>query len=343
MHIFKITLAADAPAGASTRAFSGVAYSGGLIPEYNAVIDLSSVALPAAMPLLLQHNHSKVIGKIDGADVVDGALLITGQLFTSDEDAADVIAKADAGAEYQMSIGIWYSAAAQVAEGAAVSVNGQAFAGPLDVLTGGTIREVSVVALGADPETSMVLLTADPAAITTAPAAPAADPAAPSVDPVELSAVMRLAVADARVAELSAQVEDLTTRAASAAVQVVELTAARDTFAARVAALEAAAADQAAADKAAAVEAAVSAAIAAGKVPPAAADSARALAAADLQAFEGLMANAAVIAPQRANGAYTKQLPEVSLSAEQAARADAAGIPHAIFAAAMKAAAAKFN
>jgi hypothetical protein len=191
----------------------------------------------------------------------------------------------------------------------------------------------------------MVLLTAEPAAITTGATISADPTAAPAVDPVELSAVMRLAVADAKIAELSAQVADLTDRATSAAMQVVELTADRAIFAARVVALEAAAeaaaeaAELAAkADAAAKVEAAVSAAVAAGKIPPAGADAARTLATADLAAFGAFLEAAAVIAP-RAAGDYTKHTPTVSLSAEHAAIADAAGIPHAIFAAKLKAAA----
>lgn len=54
---------------------------------------------------------------------------------------------------FQMSIGLYGYDELYIASGNAETINGQQFQGPVTVLQNGKVREVSVVALGADPNT----------------------------------------------------------------------------------------------------------------------------------------------------------------------------------------------
>jgi hypothetical protein len=60
-----------------------------------------------------------------------------------------------------MSVGAYNASEEFVAAGRNIEVNGRQFSGPVSVLRNAHIREVSIVALGADPETSAKLFTQD--------------------------------------------------------------------------------------------------------------------------------------------------------------------------------------
>ena len=60
-----------------------------------------------------------------------------------------------AGAEWQMSIGANADEYRRVEAEEKININGQELAGPLYVITKSTLREVSVVAVGADASTNM--------------------------------------------------------------------------------------------------------------------------------------------------------------------------------------------
>lgn len=138
--------------------FEGVAYSGGLVPDYGVVVDLASARVEAPMPLLFGHRHEKDIGVIERAEVADNRLTVAGQLFAGiDPDADKVVAKARAGAAYQLSVGLFDFNVEFVGQGKTVTVNGQQFQGPVEVIRDAHIRETSVVALGADPNTAVTV------------------------------------------------------------------------------------------------------------------------------------------------------------------------------------------
>lgn len=138
--------------------FSGVAYSGGRIPSWNAVIDLASTTVTEGMALLLDHGRgasgSSPIG-IHREAVNDGQQIrVAGDLFGDiDARADDIRKKSQRGARWQMSVGLYESNDEFIAAGKSIALNGQSFQGPLLVLRGGVVREVSIVTLGADPST----------------------------------------------------------------------------------------------------------------------------------------------------------------------------------------------
>ena len=137
--------------------FDGIAYSGGLVPNYEPiVIDLTSLRAQAPMPLLYEHTRELAIGTVASTVNTGDALTVTGSLFSGfDATAESVAQKAAAGMPWQMSVGVFDFSVESVPAGKSISVNGRDFAGPVAVLRGAHVREVSVVALGADPDTAV--------------------------------------------------------------------------------------------------------------------------------------------------------------------------------------------
>lgn len=136
----------------------GVAYSGGKMSlpgwRHPVVVDLAGMEIPESVPLLTNHENKtdSRIGLISAA-VRNNVLEITGEIVSDSKDAADIIAQGKAGADWQLSIG------ADVKECELVKgsreVNGQEVEGPFYHIKKSSLREVSVVAVGADAHTNM--------------------------------------------------------------------------------------------------------------------------------------------------------------------------------------------
>jgi len=155
-----------AAASAGARRFSGVAYSGNVITDHGyweaVTFDLAGVTAAAPMPLLLQHDQDRQIGVIDSV-VNDGQqIAIGGKLFTGIDPSADAVAaKADAGAPWQMSVGIFPDRIENTRPtDGDVSVNGRPVPGGTTIFRSARVREVSFVALGADPATRALVFNA---------------------------------------------------------------------------------------------------------------------------------------------------------------------------------------
>jgi hypothetical protein len=148
--------------GDGPKKFSGIAYSGGLAKSYGVVIDLATTTAAAPLPLLLEHERGAVIGAIGKVANSGTQLGVDGELFSDiDEDAAALVEKAKR-IKYQMSVGIFDFTYEFIPAGKTVTVNGQSFNGPIDVLHNGVIREVSVCVLGADSNTSVSFFSLPP-------------------------------------------------------------------------------------------------------------------------------------------------------------------------------------
>jgi len=145
-------------AGGARPKIVGTAYSGGKmsLPGWKnpVVVDLSGMELPESVPLLANHENrtSARIGMVS-ASVKNNVLEISGEIISEGSEAADIVAQSKAGADWQLSIG------ADVKECELVrgkrEVNGQVFDGPFYHVRKSSLREVSVVAVGADAHTSM--------------------------------------------------------------------------------------------------------------------------------------------------------------------------------------------
>jgi hypothetical protein len=140
------------------RRLTGIAYAGGIITDHRSydrvAFDLSSTTLATPIPLLCNHDHDCTIGVITAA-IIDSAVRIESELFTGiDADADEVANKADAGMPWQLSVGIYPGEITELSAGTRIVLNGVTVEGPLIVFRNNRIREVSVVALGADSRTT---------------------------------------------------------------------------------------------------------------------------------------------------------------------------------------------
>jgi hypothetical protein len=138
----------------------GVAYSGGKMRlpgwRHPVVVDLAGMEIPEAVPLLTNHENrtgarvGMVKARVDG-----NTLVVEGEILSSSGQARGIVEQARAGAEWQLSIG------AEVQEWDLVRsrriVNGQEHEGPFYHVKKSVLREVSVVAVGADASTRMQL------------------------------------------------------------------------------------------------------------------------------------------------------------------------------------------
>ncbi|MBT4823117.1 MAG: hypothetical protein HON70_45850, partial [Lentisphaerae bacterium] len=169
----------------------GVAYSGGKMNlpgwKHPVVVDLSGMEIPDSVPLLTNHENrtGSRVGMV-AARVEDDALHIEGEIVSNNGQAAGIVEQAEAGADWQLSIGAEVKKSELVKTGTRV-VNGQEHAAPFYHVTASVLREVSVVAVGADQGTRMqvaasftltgeVPMQDENTRSTPPPAGPAADP-----------------------------------------------------------------------------------------------------------------------------------------------------------------------
>lgn len=138
-----------------TAAFSGVAYSGDVVNGGRVVIDLSSTSIRTPIPLLFHHAQEQVVGRVDAARNSGQELTISGEVYADNPLGRGIRDKGRRGHPWQLSVGV-FDFETQSFRGGVV-VNGRTIDGPIEVLRGGRVREVSVVSVGADARTSMQL------------------------------------------------------------------------------------------------------------------------------------------------------------------------------------------
>lgn len=139
---------------------TGMAYSGGKINlsgwRHPVVVDLAGLQMPDPVPLLANHeNRTTSRVGIVMARVENGSLLIEGEVFSTNGQAQGIVEQAKAGADWQLSIGAEVQQAELVAKGQVREVNGIKQEGPFYHVKAAVLREVSVVAVGADASTRM--------------------------------------------------------------------------------------------------------------------------------------------------------------------------------------------
>lgn len=139
----------------------GIAYSGGKMRLFGwsrpVVVDMAGLAIPESVPLLANHeNHTHGRVGVVVAKAVDGRLEIEGEIVGEGELSGAIVSQGKAGADWQLSIGAEVEAAELVQEGKRI-VNGVEHEAPFYHVSKSTLREVSVVAVGADKATHMTV------------------------------------------------------------------------------------------------------------------------------------------------------------------------------------------
>lgn len=122
--------------------------------RYPVVVDLAGMAIPSqARPIRFSHDPSAGVGHTDSIRVETGQLIATGVISRDTAAAREVVASSRNGFPWQASIGASVEEFEFVKERQTVFVNGQEFAGPVNVVRKSTLSEISFVDLGADGAT----------------------------------------------------------------------------------------------------------------------------------------------------------------------------------------------
>lgn len=145
-------------AGAKVRKFSGVAYSGAVIPGHwywgDVIFDLTTMSVSDKLPALIDHDRAQRCGYTTASSISNEAGLTVGGVLMSNDHGSKVAQESDEGFPWQMSVHIEPGSIEEVMSGTTTMVNGQALEGPLVVFKNSKIIEVSFTATGWDANTS---------------------------------------------------------------------------------------------------------------------------------------------------------------------------------------------
>ena len=138
---------------------TGVAYSGGSFRQWWSAlpcyVDLSGMRMAEQVCLMLDHDYDPEcrLGVIEAKN--DGKTLTIDGEFDTGNPLAQSIIRAGKKFCWQLSIGAENVKVERVDEGTVETINGNTVNGPALVVRESVLREVSIVAIGADAKTSM--------------------------------------------------------------------------------------------------------------------------------------------------------------------------------------------
>jgi len=152
-----------------------VAYSGGLmtVPGWGpVVIDLAGLDIPASQVGILADHDSTLKGIVGHgrAQVDGGRLVVAGTIAPSSDAARQIIELAKSGFSFQASVGVTPTEYERVRAGQTVEANGRAIQAPATgflYVKAGALREVSIVAIAADRDTSVSIAASERDSMTT--------------------------------------------------------------------------------------------------------------------------------------------------------------------------------
>lgn len=152
------TLEIGKPTG-TFREFRQHAHAGSRISGFFADVVYSLVGMECAsrLPILQQHDHTKIVALATEARMAPDGLHLAGQMYATDA-AKEVQQLADAGFPWQASVGVRTLEAEWVDEGKELTVNGRLEKGPFIHIAKSRVYESSFVPIGADNQTSSVVL-----------------------------------------------------------------------------------------------------------------------------------------------------------------------------------------
>lgn len=137
------------------------AYTGGAVRLDNlphpVVFDLASMRVLPTVAMLYGHDREQPIGHWDNVRVSQNPPIIdvSGLLSVDNERSRNIRAAAKNKFPWQASVGLVSDNIVDIPKDKQVIVNGQTFVGPLHVAYQASLREISLLALGADPNTQV--------------------------------------------------------------------------------------------------------------------------------------------------------------------------------------------
>jgi phage major head subunit gpT-like protein len=148
--------------GEKPRRFSMLAYTGAEFQRWygRAMIDMAGIEGPDRLPILLNHDDSKVAGFADDRKLTSDGLRLEGVLSRATETGIEVAKLSDEGFPFTASVGVAVLSREELAEGATTKVNGREVRGPLTIWRKTRLGETSfVTAFPADSNTEAHALT----------------------------------------------------------------------------------------------------------------------------------------------------------------------------------------
>ncbi len=152
----------DGDAATTLRRLQIIAYTG--VPmtvagfELPVVIDLAGLTIPnQQIPVRFNHSPNLGIGHTERIAVDSGQLVAEGVVSRATPEAREFVASAENGFPWQASVGTTAEKFRLVPEDVTTTVNGKDIAGPFYLIEKATLREISVVDLGADSQSDVTL------------------------------------------------------------------------------------------------------------------------------------------------------------------------------------------
>jgi len=150
--------AAEGEEASKPKRFTMTAYTGGamVVGYYGApvVIDLAGLSAAAPLPILMDHDTSKIVGHADDVTVGAQSLTLSGIVSGASMESSQVVESAGMGFPWKASVGARPDKMEFFDETTTTKVNGKTFKGPVYVARKATLGEVSFVAMAADGKTS---------------------------------------------------------------------------------------------------------------------------------------------------------------------------------------------
>jgi hypothetical protein len=148
-------------------AFTLDAYSGGVMypilsgVEWRGpvVIDLSGLMLEASVPVHRDHDTTRPVGHATPS-TDSGRLSAIGAFSVPGSDADEIVAGSKNGFPWRVSVGLSNMQLERIAAGRSVAVNGREFDGPILVVRGAHLDELSFVTVPGDLDTSAAIAAA---------------------------------------------------------------------------------------------------------------------------------------------------------------------------------------
>ena len=141
----------------------GIAYSGGPVlqdwSDFPIYVDLEGMEIQNQIPILFSHYNSPN-SRMGEATIENNkkTLVFKGVIDTEEDELAQEIVRKGIKIDWQVSIGADVLAMEELRDGETIEVNGNNVTGPVTIVKKSLLREISVVAVGADADTNMKIM-----------------------------------------------------------------------------------------------------------------------------------------------------------------------------------------
>jgi len=139
--------------------FTGVAYAGGVVKlGYfgKIIVDLASFKTQSKTPMLFHHDGKKIVGH-GKVNIEDGKLTVEGFVYNDDKspEGQSIVSKFRKGFPWKLSIGWIWETRQFLSKGVKAKVNGKTVSGPITILSGNVLDEISFTGIPADRNTKV--------------------------------------------------------------------------------------------------------------------------------------------------------------------------------------------